>query len=99
MNKELLENIIEKGNLLNIYFIGAISLENIGMIDYQKVYELFAGYKTGVHFGGNVGENRIFNFDAVPYKEQTVLYKAGVGMIANRLNGNVTQIIVPLARR
>lgn len=94
-----LENIIEKGNLLNIYFIGAISLENIGMIDYQKVYELFAGYKTGVHFGGNVGENRIFNFDAVPYKEQTVLYKAGVGMIANRLNGNVTQIIVPLARR
>lgn len=94
-----LENILEKGNLLNIYFVGAISLENISMVDYQKIFELFVGYKTGVHFGGNVGENRIYNFDAVPYKEQTVLYKAGTGMISNRLNGNVTQIIVPLARR
>ncbi len=94
-----LENILEKGNLLNIYFVGAISLENISMVDYQKIFELFVGYKTGIHFGGNVGENRIFNFDEVPYKEQTVLYKAGTGMISNRLNGKVCQIIVPLARR
>ena len=69
------------------------------MIDYQKISELFINYKTGIHFGGNVGDNRIFNFDAVPYKDQTVLYKAGVGMVSNRLNGTVQQVIVPLARR
>lgn len=94
-----LENIMEKGSLLNIYFVTAISLENIPMIDYQKISELFINYKTGIHFGGNVGDNRIFNFDAVPYKDQTVLYKAGVGMVSNRLNGTVQQVIVPLARR
>lgn len=94
-----LENILEKGRLLNIYFVGVISLENIATVDYQRIFELFVTHKKGIHFGGNVGENRIFNFDAVPYKEQAVLYKAGVGMISNRLNGSVQQVIVPLARR
>lgn len=94
-----LENILEKGRLLNIYFIGVISLEKVPMIDYQRIYELFAGYKTGIHFGGNVAENHIYNFDAIPYKEQTMLLKPGIGFISSRLNGEVQQIIVPLARR
>lgn len=97
--KGFLENILEKGSLLNIYFVGVISLENISMVDYQKVFEIFMGYKTGIHFGGNTAENRIYNFDAIPYKEQSVLLKSGIGMISSRLNGEVTQIIVPLARR
>ena len=94
-----LENILEKGRLLNIYFIGVIGLENIPTVDYQRIYELFAGYKTGIHFGGNAAENHIYNFDAIPYKEQNMLLKPGIGLISSRLNGEVQQIIVPLARR
>lgn len=94
-----LENILEKGKWLNIYFVGVIGLENITTIDYQRIYEIFVGYKTGIHFGGNTAENSIYNFDAIPYKEQTMLLKPGIGYISNRLNGEVQQIIVPLARR
>ncbi|MCM1159239.1 MAG: type VII secretion protein EssC [Bacteroidales bacterium] len=97
--KGFIENILEKGRLLNFYFIGVIGLEAVSMVDYQKAFELFAGYKTGVHFGGNVAENHIYNFDAIPYKEQSKLFKPGIGMIANRLNDEVEQIIVPSARR
>ena len=94
-----LENILEKGRLLNIYFIGIIGLENISTVDYQKIYEIFVSYKTGIHFGGNTAENRIYNFDAIPYKEQSMLLKPGIGLISSRLNGEIQKIIVPLARR
>ena len=94
-----LENILEKGKLLNIYFIGVIGLENITNVDYQTIFEIFVGYKTGIHFGGNTNENRIYNFEEIPYKEQSVLLKPGIGLISNRLNSAVQKIIVPLARR
>ena len=97
--KGFLENIIEKGRLLNIYFVGVIGLDNIQMINFYKVYEYFVKYKTGVHFGGNVEKNNIYNFNAVPYKEQSKMLKPGIGMISNRLSGEVDQIVIPLARR
>ena len=84
---------------MNIYFIGIIGLENISTVDYQKIYEIFVSYKTGIHFGGNTAENRIYNFDAIPYKEQSMLLKPGIGLISSRLNGEIQKIIVPLARR
>lgn len=94
-----LENILEKGALLNIYFVGVIGLENISMVSFQKIYELFVSYKTGIHFGGKIEDNRIFNFDNIPYKDQTVIYKPGIGMISDRLTGVVEQVVVPFARR
>lgn len=97
--KGFLENIIEKGRLLNVYFVGVIGLDNIQMINFYKVYEYFVKYKTGVHFGGNVEKNNIYNFNAVPYKEQSKMLKPGIGMISNRLSGEVDQIVIPLARR
>lgn len=97
--KGFLENVVEKGRLLNIYFVGVIGLDNIQMINYYKLYDLFVKYKTGVHFGGNVEKNSIYNYNAVPYKEQSKMLKPGIGMIADRLSGEVDKIIVPLARR
>lgn len=38
-------------------------------IEGNKIYEGFKRYKTGVHFGGNVSGQRIFNFDNIPYSE------------------------------
>lgn len=94
-----LQNILEKGKLLNIYFVGVIGLENITNVDYQTIFEIFVGFKTGIHFGGNTSENRIYNFEEIPYKEQSVLLKPGIGLISNRLNGAIQRIVVPLARR
>lgn len=94
-----LENVVEKGRLLNLYFVGVIGLDNIQMINYYKLYELFVKYQTGVHFGGNVEKNNIYNFNSIPYREQSKLLKPGVGMVPQRLSGQVDQIIVPLARR
>ncbi len=97
--KGFLENVIDKGRLLNIYFVGVIGLDNIQMVNFYKMYDMFVKYKTGVHFGGNVEKNNIYNFNSVPYKEQSKMLKPGIGMISDRLSGDVDKIIVPLARR
>lgn len=97
--KGFLENITDKGRLHNIYFFGVIGLEQISEIDYFRAYKLFIENKTGVHFGGNVGGNRVFNFDSIPYKEQAKVYKPGIGMTASKMGDGADKIIVPLARR
>lgn len=94
-----LENIVEKGRLHNIYFIACMKLEEELDISHQELYRLFVGHKTGIHFGGNVGENRIYNYDAVPYQEQSEILKPGIGYTAGVMSQDVRKIIVPLARR
>jgi len=94
-----LENIVEKGRLHNIYFIAEMKLEEMLDISHQELYQLFVGYKTGIHFGGNVGENRIFNFDSIPYQLQGEVLKPGIGYTAGVMSTDVEQVVVPMARR
>ena len=94
-----LENIIEKGQLHNIYFVGCMKLEEQYDISHQELYRLFTGYKTGIHFGGNVGENHIFNYEMLPYQEQGEVLKPGIGYTAGRMSTDIKKVIIPLARR
>ena len=94
-----LENIIEKGRLHNIYFIASMKLDQALDVNHQELYQLFTGHKTGIHFGGNVAENRIYNFDSVPYQLQSEILKPGIGYTAGVMSSDVQQIVVPLARR
>ena len=94
-----LENIIEKGRLHNIYFVANIKLDEIVEVSHKDLFSLFTGHKTGIHFGGNVGENRIFNYDNVPYQEQSEMLKPGIGYTAGLMSKDVRKVVVPLARR
>lgn len=94
-----LENIIEKGRLHNIFFIANMKIENAYEINHHELYTLFTGHKTGIHFGGNVEENQIYNYDSVPYQEQGEVFKPGIGYTAGVMSIDVRKIVVPLARR
>ena len=94
-----LENIIEKGRLHNIYFIANIRLDEVEDVNHRDIFSLFIAHKTGVHFGGNVGVNRVFNYDSVPYQEQEQVLKPGIGYTAGVMNTDIKKIVVPLARR
>ena len=94
-----LENIIEKGRLHNIYFITQMKSERRNDVDYRRLYELFVSYKTGMYFGGNVGSCRIFDFGSIPYKEQSVVLKPGVGYSAGVMAADIMKVVVPIARR
>ncbi|MBR3598877.1 MAG: type VII secretion protein EssC [Lachnospiraceae bacterium] len=94
-----LENITEKGKLHNIYFIGMIGLDKVGEVDFRKLFKLFNAGKTGIHFGGNPGANKLFNFELIPYREQNKPEKAGTGLTSSEMGDRIDRVVVPLARR
>ena len=95
-----LENILEKGQLHNIFFISELSLEKREMITGYPIYELFAGYKTGIHLGGRVVDNMVLSFEYLSYTEQNKGEKVGIGQLPENEDGiDTRKIIIPLARR
>ncbi len=98
--RSFLENIIAKGSLHNIYFIGAVPLENRSDAAGYLIYETFVGYKTGIHLGGKVSENPILNFDYMSYAEKEKAEKTGTGSIPEtEAEEAARSVVIPLARR
>ena len=94
-----LRNIWEKGSMNNIYFIATLSLENRSDISGQPLFQLFSGYKKGIHFGGKVSDNSVLDYDYMSYHEQGMSQKLGVGLISGPLYDNeASKIVVPLMR-
>ncbi len=91
-------NLLEKGALHNVFWFASLNYEESIDVAGNRVYDLFIKYKTGIHFGGNVANQRIFNFDYVPYMEQTKSQKMGVGMLPDVNGETVRKIIVPLVK-
>lgn len=98
--KAFLENILEKGQLHNIYFISELSLEKRELVTGYAIYEIFAGYGTGIHLGGKTCDNLELSFDYLSYMDQNKGEKAGIGQIPDIEDERDTQkVVVPLARR
>ncbi len=94
--KPFVENLLEKGAVHNVFWFACYNYDDITRVAGNRVYELFSRYKTGIHFGGNVSGQRIFNFDYVPYMEQTKTLKAGIGMLPDVNDEEVRRVVVPL---
>lgn len=91
------ENIIEKGFLHNIYFFGCINTDDIASVGGYKVYQYFTSYKTGVHLGGNVSSQRIFNFQNIHYSQMSKSSKKGEGLTPSKDDETIAQkLIIPL---
>ncbi len=98
--KGFFKNILEKGSMHNIYFFSAISLKDHQEIFGDDLYEAFTGHQTGIHFGGNTADNRVLNYEYIPYNEQTKTLPPGVGCLPDAGAGpDTAKIAVPLARR
>ncbi len=95
-----LKTIIEKGRLHNIYFFSTVSNEGHRNISGDVLYDLFTGYKTGVHFGGNVDDNRVLNFDYMNFRDMSKSEAPGIGILPDvSSDADTSRIVVPLARR
>ena len=65
----------------------------------EDAYEAFIRSKMGVHFGGNVAAQRIFEFGNMPFSEQAAVDKAGIGTIPPTESAPYCKIVVPLLKR
>lgn len=93
---KLLTNLTEKGRLHNIYFIATMDSTDAAKLSAYKVYTNMSGYRTGIHLGGNVAGQRIFDFSTMPYSEQTKTTKPGVGLIPPDMeSATVQEVRIP----
>lgn len=95
-----METLVSKGRYHNIYFVAEISINKISEVKGYKLYESFAEYQCGVHFGGRVSENHIMPFEYMQYKEQAALTPVGTAVLPGTASyAGTKKIVVPLARK
>lgn len=94
-----LENIAEKGFLHNIYIIAAIDYSKMSQILGNRTLNFMTSYRAGIHLGGNVAAQRIFEFASLPYSEQSKVTKPGKGLLPSDEYRNAAQeVVIPLLK-
>lgn len=96
--RPFLENITEKGKQLNVYLFAGINPDTISSVAGLRSYENITGYRTGMHFGGNVSNLRYMDFGYLSYTEQAKTLKNGIGMLPLGNEDTVTKVVVPLVK-
>ncbi|MDD3279892.1 MAG: type VII secretion protein EssC [Lachnospiraceae bacterium] len=91
------ENIIEKGSLHHIYFIGALDVADTAG-NSHKAYLDFIGYKKGICLGKAAGQ-RIFNFTDLSFTQQNQSMKKGTGIVWEEEDGKSQYLVIPQVRR
>ena len=94
-----LENIVEKGSLHNIFFIGALNTDEALMLTSRKLFSTFIGYRIGIHLGGNISGQKIFSYSNISYQEQARVLKPGTGIAPMPSdNSRAVMVAIPQAR-
>lgn len=95
-----LENIMEKGSLHGIYFFGCLSVEDQITLSAYRAYNSYVSYKKGIHLGGNLNQQKIFNFQNIPYASLGKPMKKGMGYVPDEEEETMgLQVVIPLAKK
>jgi S-DNA-T family DNA segregation ATPase FtsK/SpoIIIE len=94
------ENMIEKGNLHHIYFIGCLKPEDHAVLSAYKAYQDYISYKRGIHLGGNLQAQKVFNFQNLSFAQQSKSTKRGIGYVPDEEEESIgIQVVIPLAKK
>ncbi len=91
-----LANLLGRGFLFNIYFAAGLDVDDhaLGL----EIFELFIKEKSGMYLGGNVASQQIFDFTGMPFKDQTVPEKPGVGLVPPKDGEPYRRVILPMVK-
>lgn len=94
-----METISEKGSCHGFYFFSIFNPEHSTSIGGYRLYQNMISYKTGIHLGGNISAQRMFQFSNIPFQEQSKSSKPGVGLTPGEEDaGMAQQIVLPLVK-
>lgn len=94
------ENIMEKGAIHNIYFFGCLKVEDQSILASYKAYGLYVSYKKGIHLGGNLTAQKLFNFHNINFAQQSKTMKKGQGYTPDYEEESIgIEVVVPLAKK
>ena len=78
---------------------GAAAAEGKSLDEVETVARRFADNMAGIHVGGNLASQRIFNFTNIPYLQQSKAVKPGSGLIPSAEDSSIAEtVILPLVK-
>ena len=91
-----IENIFEKGSLLNVFIIGAVGTDKVSSVSDKPAWFSFIKEKKGMLLGGELNRQSVFSYNNVPYKDQGKKWKAGFGFaVSSRDEREVDLVVLP----
>ncbi len=96
--RPFLENITEKGKMHNVYFFAAVNPDTIASVIGLRSCQNITGYRTGMHFGGNVSNLRYMDFSNMNYTEQSKGMKAGIALLPMDNDEMISQVVIPVVK-
>lgn len=94
-----MENITGKGCGLGFYFFAALNPEDHSSLLGYTLYKNMTSYGTGIHLGGNVNAQRLYQFNGMSIQEQGSVMKPGTGLVpAEEITGKYHRVVLPLAK-
>ena len=91
-----LENIAEKGYLHNIFIIAGLDQTKTAQSIGYQAFASITSYKAGIHLGGNVAAQRLFDFPSISYQEQTKVSKPGTGwLVSTDYESSAIEVVIP----
>lgn len=94
----VLEKLCDKGYLHNIYLFSAMNADQRSSLTGYPLFQILLREKHGVHLGGNVDKQMIFDFETLSYRERQALpKKVGFGLVPATDEETVRQIVLPKA--
>ena len=93
-----LEYITGKGRSSGIWLFGFLRPEETHSLLISRVFRNMASGGTGIHLGGNAGDQSLFRFSDLSYAEQSHPAAPGTGLIPSGPGNPATRrVVLPLA--
>ena len=89
-----MENILSKGQLLNVYFLAAVDSKDVVMLQGRAAYQSFVRQLNGVALGGELSKQSTFTAGNLSYAEQNRPLKTGFGYAVRKDELQVMDLIV-----
>ena len=89
-------NLLEKGYLHNIFVFAGLNPDDRRDVMDFSTFRAFTSARAGIHLGGRIPEQRIFDFSTMPFTQQNAPEKAGVGVIAPTETEEWCRIVLPM---
>lgn len=89
----VMETLIKKGRGFGIYFFAGVDYTSRNSARDKQLYSAFLQYHTGIHFGGKLDQQKLFECN-IPYAKQLQLLDFNVGSYVE--NKKLKQVLVPV---
>ena len=96
--KGFMETIFRKGEGHKIYFFAILGPDDKSKAAGYEAFNLFTGYRDGIHLGGNVAQDPYLSFEYMSYADRMKLEAPGIGLLPDTDYVRVTdRVVLPMA--